>query len=180
MAKVTGFMDYKRVDPSYRSVEERLKDFDEIMIPLDDSELKLQAARCMDCGIPFCHGSGCPLGNNIPEYNHLVYQGRWKEACDLLHETNNFPEFTGRICPALCEASCTLGINDDPVTARHIELQIVEKGWQEGWIRPQIAVRKTGKKVAVIGSCPAGLSAAKQLARQGHSVTVFETDETPG
>lgn len=180
MAKPTGFMDYCRKEVPYRSVEDRVKDYNEMEISLSQEEMKLQAARCMDCGIPFCHGMGCTLCNEIPEFNDLVYQGKWKQALDVLQATNNFPEFTGRICPALCEASCTLNLNDDPVLIRHIENQIAERGWAEGWIKPEPASVKTGKKVAVIGSGPAGLAAAQQLARAGHDVTVFEKDDRIG
>lgn len=180
MAKPTGFIDYDRQDVPYRPVDERVKDYLEMEIPLNEEDMKIQAARCMDCGIPFCHGMGCTLCNEIPEFNDLVYQGKWKQALDVLHGTNNFPEFTGRICPALCEASCTLNLNDDPVLIRHIENQIAERGWEEGWIKPQPAKVKTGKKVAVIGSGPAGLAAAQQLCRAGHDVTVYEKDDRIG
>ena len=134
----------------------------------------------MDCGVPFCHGCGCPLGNRIPEFNDYVYNNQWEDACKVLHSTNNFPEITGRVCPALCEAACTLGIHDDPVTIRHIEYQVVEKGWEMGWIKPMIPAARTGKTVAVVGSGPAGLAAAQQLARKGHDVTVFEKEDGPG
>ncbi|AQT69246.1 Glutamate synthase [NADPH] small chain [Anaerohalosphaera lusitana] len=180
MADPKGFLKHKRQSVSYRPVEERVKDFNELEIPLTPDDLKNQASRCVDCGIPFCHGAGCPLGNRIPEFNELVYKGRWQLACEVLHSTNNFPEFTGRVCPALCEAACTLGINDEPVTVRHIELQIIEKGFENGWIEPVLPERKTGKKVAVIGSGPAGLTIAQQLARKGHDVVVFEKDEQAG
>ena len=180
MAKTKGFLDYQRQPVPYRPVEERIRDYREIEIPLTPDDLQKQAARCMDCGIPFCHGAGCPVDNLIPEFNDLVYQGRWKQACEVLHSTNNFPEVTGRVCPAPCETACTLAINDKPVLIRHIELQIVERGFSEGWIRPRIAERKSGKRVAVIGSGPAGLAAAQQLARAGHYVIVFERDERPG
>ena len=180
MAKTKGFLDYKRQKVGYRPVENRVKDFKEIEIPLSPDAIKQQAARCIDCGIPFCHGSGCPVVNLIPEFNELVYLGKWKEACDVLHSTNNFPEITGRICPAPCETACTLAINDEPVLIRHIEHQIVERGFKEGWISPIIARQKTGKRVAVIGSGPAGLAAAQQLVRAGHEVVVFEKDEHPG
>lgn len=180
MAKTKGFLEYKRQPVQYRPVNDRVKDFTEIEIPLTPDDLKKQAARCIDCGIPFCHGTGCPVSNLIPEFNELVYLGKWKEACGVLHSTNNFPEVTGRICPAPCETSCTLAINDDPVLIRHIEYQIVERGFQEGWVVPILPRQKTGKRVAVIGSGPAGLAAAQQLARKGHDVTVFEKDEKPG
>ncbi|MCD4825330.1 MAG: glutamate synthase subunit beta [Phycisphaerae bacterium] len=180
MAKPTGFLEYNREDVRHRAITQRVGDYFEIDLPHSPEVLREQAARCMDCGIPFCHGSGCPLGNLIPEFNDLIYNNRWREACENLHSTNNFPEFTGRICPALCEASCTLNINDDPVLIKHIELQIVERGFLEGWITPQPASRKTGKRVAVIGSGPAGLAAAQQLARGGHDVTVFEKDNRIG
>ena len=180
MAKPTGFMEYGRENVAHRDAPERVGDFSEIDLPLPPDVLLRQAARCMDCGIPFCHGAGCPVANRIPEFNDLVYHDRWKEACENLHSTNNFPEFTGRICPAPCEPACTLSINDDPVLIKHIELQIVERGWQEGWIVPLRAARKTGKRVAVVGSGPAGLACAQQLARAGHDVVVFEKDDRIG
>ncbi len=180
MGKPTGFMEYDRQDVPHRPVTERVKDYFEVDVPLPEEMLLQQAARCMDCGIPFCHGMGCPLANRIPEFNDLVYRGRWKEACDSLHATNNFPEITGRVCPAPCETACTLNINDEPVLVRHIELQIVERGWDEGYIIPQLPKEKTDKRVAVIGSGPAGLAAAQQLARAGHEVTLFEKDDRIG
>ena len=180
MAKAKGFLEFKRQSAAYRPVEERIHDYNEIEIPLTPDALRQQAARCIDCGIPFCHGTGCPVRNMIPEFNDLVYQGRWRQACEVLHATNNFPEITGRVCPAPCEASCTLAINDTPVTIRHIEYQIVERGFAEGWILPLKAPQKTDKRVAVIGSGPAGLAAAQQLARAGHKVTIFERDQYPG
>lgn len=180
MGKPTGFLEYRRRDVGHRPTLERIRDFNEIELPLTPDDIKKQAARCMDCGIPFCHGCGCPLGNRIPEFNDMVYNDRWEKACAILHATNNFPEITGRVCPALCEASCTLGINDEPVLIRHIELQVVERGWREGWIKPMAPARKTGRNIAIVGSGPAGLAAAQQLARAGHSVVVFEKDVLPG
>jgi glutamate synthase (NADPH) small chain len=180
MGEIKGFLRHKRQPVGHRPVAERIHDFNEIGLPLTPEAIHRQAARCMDCGIPFCHGSGCPVGNNIPDMNEAVYKGQWEQACRILHETNNFPEITGRICPAPCESACTLAISDEPVLIRHIEYQIVERGFQEGWIRPLPAPKKTGKRVAVIGSGPAGLAAAQQLARAGHSVVVFERDEQAG
>jgi glutamate synthase (NADPH/NADH) small chain len=180
MAKATGFLEYQRQPVSYRPIENRVKDYKEIEIPLTPDALIQQAARCSDCGIPFCHGDGCPVANLIPEFNELVYLGKWKEACENLHSTNNLPEMTGRICPAPCETSCTLAINDQPVLIRHIEYQIVERGFAEGWIKPLCPTTKSGRSVAVIGSGPAGISAAQQLARMGHTVTVYEKDAKPG
>ena len=180
MGEIRGFMKYPRQDVAHRPVQERVQDYKEINIALSPEQLRIQAARCMDCGIPFCHGAGCPVDNKIPDFNELVYQNQWKEACDLLHSTNNFPEFTGRVCPAPCEAACTLNVNDNPVLIKHIEYQIVERGFQEGWIRPIIARQKTGKRVAVIGSGPSGLAAAQNLARMGHDVVVIEKSENPG
>ena len=179
MGKVTGFMEFERETTPYRQVEERVHDWKEVMHRLDEPQLKTQGARCMDCGIPFCH-SGCPINNIIPDWNDLVYRGRWKEALQVLHSTNNFPEFTGRICPAPCEAACVLGINDDPVSIKSIEKAIADRGWQEGWIKPELPPSRTGKKVAVVGSGPAGLAAAQQLNRAGHTVTVYEKNEVPG
>ncbi|MBN2021073.1 MAG: glutamate synthase subunit beta [Sedimentisphaerales bacterium] len=180
MGEIKGFLKYKRQDIGHRPVEQRIHDFNELDLPLTPEQIVLQTARCMDCGIPFCHGVGCPLKNFIPDLNELVYHGHWQEACELLHSTNNFPEFTGRVCPAPCESACTLAISDQPVLIRHIELQIVERGFTEGWIRPQMADEKTGKRVAIIGSGPAGLAAAQQLARAGHDVVVFEKDRKIG
>jgi NAD(P)H-dependent glutamate synthase small subunit len=180
MAKPTGFLEYSRQDPSKRSVEERIRDYKEIEKPLTREELETQAARCMDCGIPSCHNYGCPVKNLIPDWNDMVYRQQWQKALRLLESTNNLPEVTGRICPAPCEASCTLSINQKPVTIRHIELQIVERGWAEGWIKPQVPPKKTGKKVAVVGSGPAGLSAAQQLARAGHDVVLYEKSDRIG
>lgn len=180
MAKIKGFLEYPRQSVPYRPVEERIGDYKEIEIPLTPDAVVQQAARCADCGIPFCHGSGCPLGNLIPEFNELVYLGKWKEACEVLHSTNNFPEITGRVCPAPCETACTLAVNDKPVLIRHIEFQIVERGFREGWIVPLVPKSRTGKTIAVVGSGPAGLAAAQQLARAGHKVTVFERENKPG
>lgn len=180
MANARGFLEYQRQPVQYRSVEDRVKDYSEIEIPLTPDDLMKQAARCQDCGIPFCHAAGCPVENLIPEFNDLVYVGKWKEACDVLHSTNNFPEVTGRICPAPCETACTLAVNDKPVLIRHIEFQIVERGFQEGWIVPLVPSQKKGKRVAIIGSGPTGLAAAQQLARMGHDVVVFEKCEKPG
>ena len=180
MGKPTGFLEYRRQEEGHRPISERIKDFNEMALPLSPDQIKLQASRCMDCGIPFCHGYGCPLGNRIPEFNDYVYNNQWEDACKVLHSTNNFPEITGRVCPAPCETACTLGIHDDPVTIRHIEYQVVEKGWQLGWIKPIISPVNTNKRVAIVGSGPAGLAAAQQLARAGHRVTVFEKDATLG
>jgi len=179
MGKVTGFLEFKRDKQPYRPVAERLQDWRQVMLPWPTDKLAKQGARCMDCGIPFCH-QGCPLGNLIPDWNDLVYRDRWREAIDRLHATNNFPEFTGTLCPAPCEGSCVLGINDDPVTIKPIELAIVDRAFAEGWIRPEPPVARTGKRVAVVGSGPAGLAAAQQLGRAGHDVTVFERDDRIG
>ena len=179
MGKTTGFMELDRVERDYEPVEDRVKHFKEFLIPLDPKEVSKQGARCMDCGIPYCH-QGCPVNNLIPDWNDMVYNNRWKEALDLLHSTNNFPEFTGRICPAPCEASCTLNITDNPVAIKTIECSVVDRGWEEGWIKPQIPSKKSDKKVAVIGSGPSGLACAQQLARAGHSVVVFEKNERIG
>ena len=179
MGKVTGFLEFKRDRQPYRPVEERVRDFEQVLLPHPEEALRKQGARCMDCGIPFCH-QGCPLGNLIPDWNDLVYRDRWREAMDRLHATNNFPEFTGTLCPAPCEGACVLGLNDDPVTIKAVELAIVDRAWEEGWIKPEPPVVKTGKAVAVVGSGPAGLAAAQQLARAGHAVTVFERDDRPG
>jgi len=180
MAKPTGFLEYVRKDPIKRPKEERVRDYREVERPLGDEDLKIQAARCMDCGIPYCHAFGCPLANRVPEINEMLYRGQWRRALDLLHATNNFPEITGRICPALCEAACTLSVNADAVSCRHIERQIAERGWREGWIVPQPPAVRSGKRVAVVGSGPAGLAAAQQLARAGHDVVVFEKADKIG
>ncbi len=182
MGKVTGFMEFERLEEGYKAVPERLKNYKEFVIGLDDKQAKTQAARCMDCGTPFCN-SGCPVNNIIPDFNDLVYHGQpadWKEAIDVLHSTNNFPEFTGRICPAPCEAACTLNVNDDAVGIKSIEHAIIDRAWSEGWVTPVVAKHKTGKKVAVIGSGPAGMAAAQQLARAGHDVTLFEKNDRVG
>ncbi|MFZ1365886.1 glutamate synthase subunit beta, partial [Sphingorhabdus sp.] len=179
MGKATGFLELDRQDRSYADPKERLTHYKEFIVPLPEDKLKAQASRCMNCGIPYCH-NGCPVNNIIPDWNHLVYEGDWKNALEVLHSTNNFPEFTGRICPAPCEASCTLNIDDAPVTIKSIECAIVDKGWQEGWIEPQIPLHKTGKAVAVVGSGPAGMACAQQLARAGHSVTLFEKNDRMG
>jgi glutamate synthase (NADPH/NADH) small chain len=179
MGKVTGFMEYQRVEEGYKPVTERLKNYKEFVIGLDDQAANTQAARCMDCGTPFCN-NGCPVNNIIPDFNDLVYRGDWKEAIDVLHSTNNFPEFTGRICPAPCEAACTLNVNQLPVGIKSIEHAIIDRAWEHGWVKPQPAKIKTGKKVAVVGSGPAGMAAAQQLARVGHDVTLFEKNDRVG
>ncbi len=179
VGKPTGFLEFERVLPTRRAPEERVKDWFEIYQEFPRASVQQQGARCMECGVPFCH-TGCPVNNHIPDWNDLVYRGRWEEAVRRLHSTNNFPEFTGRICPAPCEASCVLGINQPPVTIKQIEKTIVERGWDEGWIHPEPAHEKSGKKVAVIGSGPAGLAAAQQLSRAGHAVTVFEKADRIG
>jgi glutamate synthase (NADPH/NADH) small chain len=173
MGKVTGFLEFERNDRDYSPVGERIKHWREFVLPLPEQETRNQAARCMDCGIPFCH-TGCPVNNQIPDWNDLVYRNQWQEASRNLHSTNNFPEVTGRVCPAPCEASCTLNIDDNPVTIKTIECAIVDKAFENGWVRPEPPSHKTGKKIAIIGSGPAGLACAQQLARAGHDVTVFE------
>ena len=179
MGKVTGFLEYGRSLPPRRPVKVRVRDWHEVYEPFAEEEAQRQAARCMDCGIPFCH-DGCPLGNLIPEWNDLAYRGDWYDAIERLHATNNFPEFTGRLCPAPCEGSCVLGINAEPVAIERIEYEIAERAWAEGWVAPQVPPSRTGKSVAVVGSGPAGLAAAQQLARSGHHVVVFERAEKPG
>ena len=179
MGKVTGFMEFERLEEGYKPVTERLKHYKEFVVGLDDAQANKQAARCMDCGTPFCN-NGCPVNNIIPDFNDLVYTNNWKAAIDTLHSTNNFPEFTGRICPAPCEAACTLNVNDDAVGIKSIEHAIIDRAWSEGWVQPQPAKIKTGKKVAVVGSGPAGMAAAQQLARAGHDVTLFEKNDRIG
>jgi glutamate synthase (NADPH/NADH) small chain len=179
MGKITGFMEFERVEEGYKPVGERVKNYKEFVIGLDDAQAKVQGARCMDCGTPFCN-SGCPVNNIIPDFNELVFQGDWKNAIEVLHSTNNFPEFTGRICPAPCEAACTLNVADDAVGIKSIEHAIIDRAWQEGWVKPRPAAHKTGKKVAVVGSGPAGMAAAQQLARVGHDVTLFEKNDRIG
>src|SRR5437867_2809636 len=188
MGKPTGFIEYLRELPLDRSALERIRDWNEFHYHMEEDKLREQAARCMDCGIPFCHtgtllsgmASGCPINNLIPEWNDLVYRGLWREALDRLHKTNNFPEFTGRVCPAPCEGSCVLGINAPPVTIKNIECAIIDKGWEEGWMVPEPPSRRTGKRVAVVGSGPAGLACAAQLNKAGHAVTVFERADRIG
>ena len=188
MGKPTGFTEYLRELPVDRKAHERIRDWQEFHEHMDDGKLQQQAARCMDCGVPFCHtgtlfsgmASGCPINNLIPEWNDLIYRGLWKEALHRLHKTNNFPEFTGRVCPAPCEGSCVLGINNPPVTIKNIEASIIDHGWEKGWVIPEAPAKRTGKKVAVVGSGPAGLSAAAQLNKAGHLVTVFERADRPG
>ena len=188
MGKPTGFLDFKRELPADRTAGSRVADWKEFHLHLPEADLKKQGARCMDCGIPFCHtgqlvsgmASGCPIHNLIPEWNDLVYRGLWKEALERLHKTNNFPEFTGRVCPAPCEGSCVLGINNPPVTIKNIECAIIDHGWESGWVKPEPPQKRTGKKVAVVGSGPGGISAAAQLNKAGHLVTVFERADRPG
>jgi glutamate synthase (NADPH/NADH) small chain len=179
MGKVTGFMEFGRLEEGYKPVPERLKNYQEFVLGLDEAQAGTQAARCMDCGTPFCN-SGCPVNNIIPDFNDLVYRGDWKNAMEVLHSTNNFPEFTGRICPAPCEAACTLNVNDSAVGIKSIEHAIIDRAWAEGWVQPQPPERKSGRKVAVVGSGPAGMAAAQQLARAGHEVTLFEKNDRIG
>jgi len=179
MGKVTGFLEYERLEEGYEPVPKRLKNWKEFVIGLSEEQSKVQGARCMDCGTPFCN-SGCPVNNVIPDFNDLVFRGDWQSAIDVLHSTNNFPEFTGRVCPAPCEAACTLNVNDDAVGIKSIEHAIIDRAWAEGWVQPQLPKAKTGKTVAVVGSGPAGLAAAQQLARAGHDVTVFEKNSRIG
>src|ERR1700758_3046505 len=179
MGKVTGFLEIDRADRRYAPASDRIRHYREFVLPLSEEATRNQAARCMNCGIPYCH-IGCPVNNQIPDWNDLAYRGDWREAARNLLSTNNFPEVTGRICPAPCEASCTLNIQDTPVTIKTIECEIVDRGWREGWIAPQPSPRGTGKRVAVVGSGPAGLACAQQLARAGHAVTVFEKNDRIG
>ena len=179
MGKPTGFMEIPRELPTRRPISQRVQDFLEVYNPFPEDKLRAQGARCMDCGVPFCH-QGCPLGNLIPDWNDLVYRNQWRAAIERLHLTNNFPEFTGKLCPAPCEASCVLGINSDPVAIKQVEASIIERAWDEGWVVPQPPKITTGKKVAIVGSGPAGSAAAQQLARAGHAVTVFERDDRIG
>src|ERR1043165_9371317 len=179
MGKVTCCLEYERIEEGYAPVTQRLKHYKEFVIGLQADQAKVQGARCMDCGTPFCN-NGCPVNNVIPDFNDLVYRGDWKNAITVLHSTNNFPEFTGRICPAPCEAACTLNVNDDPVGIKSIEHAIIDRAWEEGWVKPQPAALKTGKKVAVVGSGPAGMACAQQLARAGHVVVLFEKADRIG
>jgi glutamate synthase (NADPH/NADH) small chain len=179
MGKVTGFLEIDRKDRGYLKPKDRLENWNEFVVPMAGKDLREQASRCMNCGIPYCH-NGCPVNNIIPDWNHLVYEDDWKNALEVLHSTNNFPEFTGRVCPAPCEAACTLNIDDSPVTIKSIECAIVDRGWDEGWILPQLPTRRTGKSIAVVGSGPAGMACAQQLARAGHSVTLFEKNDRMG
>src|SRR5437868_6203196 len=179
MGKPTGFLEHSRETPQWRPVEERLQDWHEVYQPFPELKLMEQGARCMDCGVPFCH-TGCPLGNINPDWNDLVFRDKWREALERLHATNNFPEFTGRVCPAPCEAACVLGINEDPVAIKQIEMAIADRAIAEGWLVPEPPLSRSGKRVAVIGSGPAGLAAAQQLNRAGHQVTVYERADRPG
>ncbi|MFM1816311.1 MAG: glutamate synthase, small subunit, nucleotide-binding, 4Fe-4S protein, partial [Pseudomonadota bacterium] len=179
MGKVTGFLEIDRSDRTYEPAEERVKHWREFVVPLGDDATRKQAARCMDCGIPYCH-NGCPVNNQIPDWNDLVYNGEWQTAAHNLHSTNNFPEVTGRVCPAPCEASCTLNIEDTPVTIKTIECAVADRAWDEGWVVPKPPEHATGRKIAIVGSGPAGLAAAQQLARAGHDVHVYEKNARPG
>ncbi len=181
MGKITGFKEFDRKEIGYAPVEERIKHYNEFSKPLAKEELEDQAARCMECGVPFCHSDyGCPVGNIIPQFNDQVYHGKWEEAFRTLMSTNNFPEFTGRVCPATCETACVLGINEKPVAIKNIELAIIEKAYKKGWMKPRVPKNRSGKTVAIVGSGPAGLAAANQLNKAGHSVTVYERDRRIG
>ncbi len=181
MGKVTGFLEIDRREAKYQPASDRIRHFREFTLPMDEKDVREQAARCMDCGVPYCHGpNGCPVHNQIPDWNDLVYQNDWEHALANLHSTNNFPEFTGRICPAPCEEACTLNLENMPVAIKTVEQAIADRGWKEGWIRPEIAATRTGKRVAVIGSGPAGMAAAQQLARVGHDVHVYEREPKAG
>src|SRR3954470_13165579 len=179
MGKITGFMEFERVEEGYKPIPERVKNYKEFVVGLSDEQAKVQGARCMDCGTPFCN-SGCPVNNIIPDFNDLVYRQDWENAWTVLDSTNNFPEFTGRICPAPCEEACTLNVNDDPVGIKSLEHAIIDRAWENGWVQPRVPRIRTGKKVAVVGSGPAGMAAAQQLARAGHDVTLFEKDDRIG
>ncbi len=179
MGKETGFLEVDREERTYQDPAKRLTNYKEFVVQPSEDKLRSQASRCMNCGIPYCH-TGCPVNNIIPDWNHLVYEGDWQNALEVLHSTNNFPEFTGRVCPAPCEASCTLNITDQPVTIKSIECAIIDRGWKEGWVKPQVPAKRTGKNVAVVGSGPAGMACAQQLARAGHSVTLIEKNDRCG
>jgi glutamate synthase (NADPH) small chain len=181
MGKITGFLEFDRQEQKYQLAADRVRHFREFTLPLDEHDLTKQAARCMDCGIPFCHGpTGCPVHNQIPDWNDLVFQSDWEEASRNLHSTNNFPEFTGRVCPAPCEEACTLNLENQPVAIKTIEQAIADRAWNMGWVKPELAQSRTGKRVAVVGSGPAGMAAAQQLARVGHDVHVFEREAKAG
>src|SRR5207249_6877791 len=179
MGKITGFIELQRIREATEPTARRVKHYREFILTLSDDDATKQGARCMDCGIPFCQ-TGCPINNIIPDWNDLVYRGQWRHALEVLHSTNNFPEFTGRVCPAPCEAACTLNINDDPVGIKSLEHAIVDRAWEQHWVKPRVAKHKTGRKVAVVGSGPAGMAAAQQLARAGHDVTLFEKNDRIG
>ena len=179
MGNITGFLEIQKQERTYASAGNRVRHYNEFINPLADSIVSQQGGRCMDCGVPFCH-TGCPVENLIPDFNDLVYDEEWRAASDVLHSTNNFPEFTGRVCPAPCEAACTLNIEDQSVTIKTIECAIVDKAWKNGWLKPQIPPRKTGKKIAIIGAGPAGMAAAQQLARAGHEVALYEKNRRAG